>query len=63
MEPRIEYAKTAPEVGAAMMGLERLVHQTGLDRGLVELVKLRASLINGCAVLCRHAHEGRALPR
>jgi alkylhydroperoxidase family enzyme len=48
MEPRIEYAKTAPEVGAAMMGLERYVHETGLDRGLVELGKLRASLINGC---------------
>ena len=49
MEPRIDYAKTAPEAGTAMMGLERYVHQTGLDRGLLELVKLRASLINGCA--------------
>ena len=49
MEPRIDYAKTAPDVGAALMGLERYVHQTGLDRGLLELVKLRASLLNGCA--------------
>jgi AhpD family alkylhydroperoxidase len=49
MESRVDDAKTAPEVGAAMMGLERYVHQTGLDRGLLELVKLRASLINGCA--------------
>lgn len=49
MEPRIDYAKTVPDLGAAMMGLERYVHQTGLDRELVELVKLRASLINGCA--------------
>jgi len=49
MEPRIDYAKTAPDVGAAMMGLERYVHQTGLDRGLLELVKVRASLLNGCA--------------
>lgn len=49
MTPRIDYAKTAPDVGAAMMGLERYIHQTGLDRGLLELVKLRASLINGCA--------------
>jgi AhpD family alkylhydroperoxidase len=49
METRFEYAKAAPEVVAAMMGLERHVQQTGLDRGLLELVKLRASLINGCA--------------
>ena len=49
MEPRIDYAKTAPDAGAAMTGLERYVHQSGLDRGLLELVKLRASLINGCA--------------
>ena len=49
MEPRIDYAKTAPDAGAAMAGLERYVHQSGLDRGLLELVKLRASLINGCA--------------
>ena len=49
MEPRIDYAKTAAEAGAAMMGLEKYVHQAGLDRGLLELVRLRASLINGCA--------------
>ena len=49
MEPRIDHTKTAPDAEAAMMGLERYVHQSGLDRGLIELVKLRASLINGCA--------------
>ena len=31
------------------VGLEASLHQTGLDRPLLELVKLRASLINGCA--------------
>jgi AhpD family alkylhydroperoxidase len=55
MEPRIDYAKTAPEVRAAMTGLERYVHQTGLEHGLLELVKLRASLINGCAY-CADMH-------
>jgi AhpD family alkylhydroperoxidase len=55
MEPRIDYAKTAPGVRAAMMGLEQYVHQAGLDRGLLELVKLRASLINGCAY-CADMH-------
>ena len=49
MEPRIDYAKKAPDAGAAMMGLERYVHQSGLERGIIELVKLRTSLINGCA--------------
>ena len=55
MEPRINYAKLAPDARAAMMGLEQYVHQAGLDRGLLELVKLRASLINGCAY-CADMH-------
>jgi AhpD family alkylhydroperoxidase len=55
MEPRIDYVKTAPETGAGMMGLEKYVHRAGLDRGLLELVKLRASLINGCAY-CTDMH-------
>jgi AhpD family alkylhydroperoxidase len=32
-----------------MSGLETYVHQSGLERPLLELVKLRASLMNGCA--------------
>jgi AhpD family alkylhydroperoxidase len=55
MEPRIDYVKTAAEARAAMLGLEKYVHQAGLDRGLLELVKLRASLINGCAY-CADMH-------
>ncbi|MQA30552.1 MAG: carboxymuconolactone decarboxylase family protein [Luteitalea sp.] len=62
MEPRIDYAKTAQEVGAAMMGLEQYVQQTGLDRGLLELVRLRASLINGCAY-CADMHTKVARSR
>ena len=49
MQPRIDYAKTAPGVAKAMLGLEEYVYHTGLERGLLELVRLRASLINGCA--------------
>jgi AhpD family alkylhydroperoxidase len=49
MQARIEYTKTAPDVRKLMWGLEHYVHQAGLDRKLLELVKLRASLINGCA--------------
>ena len=55
MEPRIDYAKTAPGVRTAMWGLEEYIHQSGLERPLLELVKLRASLINGCAY-CADMH-------
>ena len=55
MERRIDYAKVAPGVRAAMLGLEEYVHQTGLERSLVELVDLRASLLNGCAY-CADMH-------
>jgi AhpD family alkylhydroperoxidase len=55
MEPRIDYAETAPGARAAMRGLEQYVHQSGLDHGLLELVRLRASLINGCAY-CADMH-------
>jgi AhpD family alkylhydroperoxidase len=55
MEARIDYAKAAPEVREAMMGLERHVHETALDPRLLELVKVRASLINGCAY-CADMH-------
>jgi AhpD family alkylhydroperoxidase len=49
MEPRIDYARRCPEVRNAMWALEHYVHQSGLDPKLLELVKLRASLANGCA--------------
>lgn len=62
MKPRIDYAKTAPQVRAAMLKLEQCVHQSGLDRGLLELVKLRASLINGCAY-CADMHTKVARSR
>ncbi len=39
----------APEAYDAMLALERYFHRCGLERSLFELVKLRASQINGCA--------------
>lgn len=61
MKPRIHYAETAPGVTAAMRGLEQYLQQSGLDRGLLELVKLRASLINGCAYCVdMHARVARS---
>ncbi len=49
MEPRFDYAKVAPGVYQAMIGLERYLHQCGLEESLLHLVKLRSSQINGCA--------------
>lgn len=49
MEPRIDYGRRFPGVRTAMSALERYVHGSGLDPRLLELVKVRASLINGCA--------------
>jgi AhpD family alkylhydroperoxidase len=55
MGPRIEYRKHGPGLVNAMRALEQYVHQGGLDRRLLELVRLRASLINGCAY-CADMH-------
>jgi AhpD family alkylhydroperoxidase len=62
MERRIDVAAIAPGVRAAMLGLEEHVHRSGLERSLVELVDLRASLINGCAY-CADMHTKVARSR
>lgn len=49
MQPRIDYLRAAPGVYQAMLGLEKYLHQCGLSPSLLDLVKLRASQINGCA--------------
>lgn len=49
MKPRIDYAKVARGAYDAMLGLEKYLHQCGLEEPLIHLVKLRASQINGCA--------------
>ncbi|MHB1608865.1 carboxymuconolactone decarboxylase family protein [Acidiferrobacter thiooxydans] len=50
--PRIDRAtfdRIAPAAAAALGTLGRVVGDSGLDKSLVELIKLRASQINGCA--------------
>jgi AhpD family alkylhydroperoxidase len=62
MEPRIDYGKRAPGARKVMLALEDYVHQSGLDPKLLELVKARASLINGCAYcLDMHTKVARSL--
>ena len=49
MEPRINYSQVARGAMKAMRALEAYVSQSGLEPALLDLVKLRASQINGCA--------------
>jgi AhpD family alkylhydroperoxidase len=63
MEPRLDYRKAAPP-GAldGMLALEKFVHHCGLEPLLIELVKVRASQINGCGYcLDMHTKDARAL--
>lgn len=55
MSTRIDYYKVSPEVVKAMIELENFVNKSGLERSLLDLVKLRASQINGCA-FCVDTH-------
>ncbi len=61
MESRLSYRDAAPGALEAMLGLERYTHSSGLERSLLELVKMRASQINGCAYcLDMHSKDARA---
>src|SRR5512141_1309721 len=61
MHARIEYDKVAPDVYKAMLVLDREVNNSGLEKSLLDLVKIRASQLNGCAYcIDLHAKEARA---
>ncbi len=61
MEPRLDFWKTAPQGVAALRALNAYVEGSGLERSLLELVKTRASQINGCAYcLDMHTKDARA---
>jgi AhpD family alkylhydroperoxidase len=61
MKARLDFRKASPQGEKAMMGLHMFVRNCGLDHSLLELVKLRASQINGCAhCIDMHTKELRA---
>ncbi len=60
MENRINVGKIDPAAIQAMLGLEKYLAQSGLDKKLYELIKTRASQINGCAH-CLNMHTRDAL--
>lgn len=62
MEQRIQYFKVVPQATKLLMELEKYFDTTELDEKLRELVKIRASQINGCAFcLDMHTKDARAL--
>jgi AhpD family alkylhydroperoxidase len=61
MKARLDFRKASPQGEKAMMGLHMFVRNCGLDHSLLELVKLRASQLNGCAhCIDMHTKELRA---
>lgn len=53
--PRLDHFGVAPDLFQPMMQQEKLLEESGLEHDLIELVKLRASQINGCA-FCINMH-------
>ncbi|KJZ39300.1 carboxymuconolactone decarboxylase family protein [Pseudomonas fluorescens] len=59
MQPRIDFYTASPDALKAMIALETAVSKLPLEKTLIELVKLRASQINGCA-FCVDMHTADA---
>ncbi|MGC1273837.1 MAG: carboxymuconolactone decarboxylase family protein [Planctomycetaceae bacterium] len=61
MKSRIDFGKASTGGYRAMAGLEQYVRTCGLERSLLELIKTRASQINGCAYcIDMHTKDARA---
>jgi len=61
-EPRLKYYRASPGAYQALKQLQDYVERSGLERNLLELVKLKASQLNGCA-FCFDMHwkDARAI--
>ncbi|MEN2402724.1 carboxymuconolactone decarboxylase family protein [Flavobacterium sp. MC2016-06] len=59
MKPRIVIPKAAPDAYQAMLGLEKYIASTSLNPVHKELIKIRASQVNGCAY-CINMHTADA---
>ena len=61
MQQRLDYQKMAPEAARAMYALGKYLAGCGLEANLLELIKVRASQLNGCAFcLDMHTKDARA---
>ena len=59
MTQRLDPYTVAPDGIAALLGVEKYIHGSGLDPRLLALVRTRVSQINGCAY-CLHMHTEEA---
>ena len=60
MKARINPYAASPDAIKTVMAMENYVKESGLEMPLIELVKMRASQINGCAFcLNMHSHDAR----
>ena len=62
MKPGMNFYQAAPDTIKALSALETQVQSSGLEQSLIELVKTRASQINGCA-FCINMHTEDARKR
>ena len=60
MTPRMNIFQSAPDAMKAMLAVETAIENSGIEHSLLELVKLRASQINGCA-FCIYMHATDAV--
>ena len=61
MKSRLEWFQASPGATQALLKLQGFVNNCGLEHSLLELVKMRASQINGCAYcIDMHAKDARA---
>ena len=60
MKPRMNIFQVAPDTIKGMVAVETAIGKSGLEHGLLELVRLRASQINGCG-FCIYMHVKDAL--
>jgi AhpD family alkylhydroperoxidase len=61
MEARLDYMKASPEAYKAMAQMEGVVRRSGIDPKLLELIKIRASQLNGCAFcIDMHTKDARS---
>ena len=60
METRMDYFTAMPEGVKTVLAMNQYVHDCGLEISLLELVKMRASQLNGCAFcLDMHCKDAR----
>jgi AhpD family alkylhydroperoxidase len=58
---RVDYYKVSPGGVKALQALEQYLRASGVEPALIELVKVRASLMNGCAYCVDlHTKDARA---